>query len=125
MPIPVILSSVFLGLLLIILGLLSHSILFVCCGIAPILLALTAFTPNLIYWELDASCLRQQRFWKKKEIAWIEVRLVRKSSYYLDSFAIYFGHQIADYGFFVVNSANREQFISAIRQFAPQADFDV
>lgn len=77
-----------------------------------------------IYSEMDADCLRLHKFWKKKEIAWYEVRSVHRFGF-TDSLTISFGHQIDDYGRIIVTPENREQFISILRQYAPQAEINI
>lgn len=80
--------------------------------------------PIFIYSEMDADCLRLHKFWKKKEIAWHEVRSVHRFGF-TDSLTISYGHQIDDYGRVTVTPENREQFISILRQYAAQVEIDV
>jgi hypothetical protein len=77
----------------------------------------------LVYWEIDSTGLRARTFWIVSKIAWIEVTRVcgypseRPSS---DSVQVeYMGGQI------VANPEDRFAFISALRRFAPEAEFEV
>jgi uncharacterized membrane protein YuzA (DUF378 family) len=85
---------------------------------------LSYIVPIFTYSEMDASCLRLHKFWKKEEIAWHEVRSVNRFGF-TDSLTVSFGHQIDDYGRITVTPADREQFVSTIRQYAPQAEINV
>ena len=112
-----------IGSLQTILGIFSHSWWNICSGMAYLLMACSFWIiPQVFYCEVSTSCLRQQELWRKKEIAWQEVRLIGNFGF-TDSLAIYFGHQIEDYGYIIVNAQDREQFISAMRQYAPKAEF--
>jgi hypothetical protein len=77
-----------------------------------------------LFWELDGTSLRYHWLWNKKEIAWPEVRLVGRLGFAEDNVAIYFGHEIEDYGSLIAKPKDREKFISLLRAFAPQAKFD-
>lgn len=80
--------------------------------------------PIYIYYEIDATRLCLHKFGKKKEISLHDVRSVSRFGF-TDSLSIFFGHQVDDYGSTIVSPAKREQFISTMRQYAPQAEIDV
>ena len=103
-------------------------------GLCTIFLTIAAlywfFSTNFMYWELDKSCIRHRWFWKKKEIALQNVTRVgymnykRPSSCGLEIDYILPGPMIERRNM-LVDPLDREQFITALRQFAPQAIFDV
>ena len=85
---------------------------------------------NFIYWELDLGCLRQRWLWKKTDVVLQDVKSVgymnykRPSSWGLEIDYIHPGPMIVR-DTMLVDPVDREQFIAALRQFAPQATFDV
>ncbi|MGP8224974.1 MAG: hypothetical protein ACLQGT_02335, partial [Terracidiphilus sp.] len=81
--------------------------------------------PIFIYSDLDATCLCVHKFWKKKEIAWKEVTSAGRFRFGADDVIVRFGHQIEDYGNIIVQPADRDEFLAAIHQYAPQAEIDV
>lgn len=78
----------------------------------------------LTYWELDKTSLRQRKLWKKKEIAWRDVTRVGKLGFTGKDVMISYGRVPEDCGYILVNPCNRGRFLSALRRFAPQAEFD-
>jgi len=83
-----------------------------------------------MYWELNTSCIRHRWFWKKNEIAWQNVTRVgymnykRPSSCGLEIDYILPGPLIERRSM-LADPLDREQFITALRRFAPHAVFDV
>jgi hypothetical protein len=85
---------------------------------------------RFIYWDVDDDGLRERRLWKKKEVAWRNVRHVgawnpkQPASDYL---AIDFTRSAPAPGRsrIIANPEDRAAFIAALRRFAPQAAFDV
>jgi len=102
----------------------SWSIGEIVTAIVYILVALfLALRRYSVYWEVNSDCLRARSFWTVKEVAWVEVTHVGsfpKNSPSSDTFAV-------DYirGQIVADPEDRQQFISALRRFAPQAEFEV
>jgi hypothetical protein len=81
------------------------------------------------YWELDSSSLRQHSYWSTKEVAWEEVTHVgglngRPSSAVLE---VDYARPapMSDRGHILASPEDRQQFIAALRRFAPQAAFEV
>jgi hypothetical protein len=76
------------------------------------------------YWDLDCTSLRQRKLWKKQEIPWPEVTRVGKLGFtgYID---IRYGHEVESYGSMLADPRHRSDFIDALHQFAPHADFDL
>jgi hypothetical protein len=73
-----------------------------------------------VYWEMNSDCLRVGSFWTVREVAWVEVTHVGsfpKNSPTSDTLTV-------DYirGQIVANPEDRQQFISALRRFAPESD---
>jgi hypothetical protein len=93
-------------------------------GTAMILVALqVALSRYFIYWEIDSAGLRERRYWIVKEVAWVEVTHVGsfpRNSPTSDTLEV-------DYirGRIVAKPEDRREFISALRRFAPQANFEV
>ncbi|MGA3082700.1 MAG: hypothetical protein ABSD44_15220 [Terracidiphilus sp.] len=83
-----------------------------------------------VYWELDASCIRIHRFWSVREIAWGNVTQIVNlhpdyaPSNYLEIHYIRSALK-SNQGSIIANPKDRPQFLAALRQFAPQAKFDV
>ena len=83
------------------------------------------FMPNFIYSELDATCLCVHKLCKKKEIAWQEVTSAGRFGFGTDDVIVRFGHQMEDYGYILTQPADRDEFLAAIHQYAPQAKIDM
>jgi hypothetical protein len=82
-----------------------------------------------VYWDVDSTGLRERRLWSKRAIPWQEVIRVsgwmdRPSSYAL---AIDYARPapLSDSGTVVAAPEDRQQFLSDLHRFAPQATFDV
>ena len=86
-----------------------------------------------VYWELEPACLREVRYWVKRDIPWQEVTHVGgfpatwASSDFLQ---VDFFHspEVTPYtgrDRLVFQPGDRDGFIAALRRFAPQATFDV
>jgi hypothetical protein len=84
----------------------------------------------LVYWDLDAGCLRERRLWIKKEIEWEKVTHVGKyiprapadntlRVSYVSS------ESKSGHAFILAKPRHREQFITTLRTLATQAKFDV
>jgi hypothetical protein len=83
-----------------------------------------------VYWDVLSDGLRERRLWNTREVAWREVQHVggwRPSQPSSDSLAIDFARPapLSDRGSIIANPEDREEFIAALRRFAPQAAFDV
>ena len=89
-----------------------------------ILAGLGNFYCMFVYWDFSPEGLTARVLWKVKRIPWQSVRSVGKLGYFRDNVKINYGHSIEDYGNLVTTPANREKFIAALRQFAPQAEFE-
>lgn len=74
---------------------------------------------------MDAVCLRLHKFWKKKEIALQDVTSAGRFGFGTDDVIVRFGHQMEDYGYILTQPADRDGFLVAIRQYAPQAKIDL
>jgi len=82
------------------------------------------------YWEVDASSLRVRNFWSTKEFPWDEVIWVgnyipsQPSSGFLQ---IDYARPapLSERGHILANPEDRPAFLAALRQFAPQATFQV
>jgi len=83
------------------------------------------FIPILVYSEMDAACLRLHKFWKRKEIAWPQVTSAGRFGFGTDDVIVRFGHRIEDYGYILTQPADRDEFLAAIRLFAPQAEVEM
>jgi hypothetical protein len=95
-------------------------------GILLLLIALFVyFLPIFVYSEMDTSCLRIRKFWKKKEIAWQEVTSAGRFGFGTNCVIVRFGHQINDYGNVIIEPADRNGFLAELRLFAPQAKIDI
>lgn len=84
--------------------------------------------PIFIYSEMDSTCLRLHKFWKKRKIAWHEVTSAGRFGFGtddVDDVIVRFGHQIEDYNYILTQPADREGFLAAIRQYAPKAKVEV
>jgi len=82
------------------------------------------------YWDVNADGLRQRNFWSEKTIPWEEVSWVgsaipkQPSSVFL---RVDYARPapMSERGYIRANPEDREQFIRAVRRFAPQATFEV
>jgi len=82
-----------------------------------------------VYWDIEPSYLRAQRFWKSTEIPWTEITRVgpafpnRRSSNVL---AIYFGRSgpAAKPGKVVIDPEDESGFLAELQKYAPQAVFE-
>lgn len=93
------------------------------------LAALRVSNHLFVYWDLDSTGIRERRFWGIKQIPWSEVTLVQglngsPSSNFLEVWSsrpspISASDRVLAY------PGNREEFIAALRRFAPQANFEV
>jgi len=92
--------------------------------------SIEALSRFLTYWDLGSFGLHERRLWNTREVPWQEVTHVgawnpeRPSS---DFLAIDYARPapISDRGSVIANPEDRQQFIDALRRFAPQASFDV
>jgi hypothetical protein len=75
-------------------------------------------------WEMDATCFRERRLWRKKEIAWPEVRSIGKLGYFAGTVSVRYGHTIEDYGTIYADPTNHDSFVETLHRFASQATFD-
>ena len=76
--------------------------------------------------ELDAGQLRQREGFRTTKVSLSEVTLVRNYGLTTGQLVIEFNPPLlkADPTFIVVNPKDRSGFLSAMRQFAPQATFE-
>jgi hypothetical protein len=82
------------------------------------------------YWELEPVCLRQRRFWTKKEVAWESVTVVRDYTLWglpSDWLEVDFScpAKKSGRGRILARPRDRAQFIATVRDLAPQAVFVV
>ena len=83
------------------------------------------------YWELDSISFRARSpwTWSLKEVPWEEVTHVRSlpSGPYSGGFLVEHTRPapMLDSGHILANPRDREQFIAALRRYAPQATFEV
>jgi hypothetical protein len=87
-------------------------------------------TNVLVYWDVNSNCLRERRLWHTREVAWSEVTHVgawNPEQPASDTLAIHYARPapMSDKGDVIANPDDRQQFIAALRRFAPQATFDV
>jgi hypothetical protein len=87
---------------------------------------------NYIYWELDSSGLHVRKIWGKKEfvVAWDKVIAVRNfipGVSWDGKVSVYYEPPIPTNGFryVVTTPERRNEFIAALREFAPHAKFEV
>jgi hypothetical protein len=80
------------------------------------------------FWDFESSGLRERRLWKTTMIPWTEVTYIgpwqsAKSKW----IAVEYERKtpLSDRGRIVAIPARREAFIAALRQFAPQAQFEI
>lgn len=83
-----------------------------------------------IYWDVDPEGLRERRLLSTRSIPWQEVVHVgswRPNQPASDYLEIDYARPapISDRGTVIANPEDRSGFISALRRFAPQANFDV
>ena len=81
-----------------------------------------------VYWDVDDDGLRERCLRNTREVAWREVQHVGGwPKPWSDSLAIDFARPapLSDRGSIIANPEDREEFISTLRRFAPQAAFDV
>jgi hypothetical protein len=84
------------------------------------------FSLNSIYWELDADGIRQQRLWINTKVRWQDVTRVVSlwSSSFYDLEIEYRRHRFGPKtGRIRANPADREQFLTSLRRFAPQTEY--
>ena len=90
--------------------------------------SLMSILPFLTYWDFESDGLRERRLWRTKTIPWAEVTYVgpweSASSKWV---AIEYERKapLSDRGRVIVTPARRKAFIAALRQFAPQAEFEI
>jgi hypothetical protein len=82
-----------------------------------------------IYWDVDSTGVRERRLWSERTIPWQEVTRVsgwmdRPSS---DALVLHYARPapLSDSGTVVAAPDDRQQFLSDLHRFAPQATFDV
>jgi hypothetical protein len=89
-----------------------------------------ALSQAFIYWDVDPEGLRERRLWGTKSVPWQEVVHVgswhpnHPASDYLE---IDYARPapIYDRGSVIANPDDRSGFLSALRRFATQANFEV
>ena len=86
---------------------------------------LTLFRQQVIFWEMDADSLRYRRLWFYTKIEWQDITsVVSQWSGTFDLKIEYhrrgFGSKI---GRILTNPLDRDGFLDALRQYAPQAEF--
>jgi hypothetical protein len=79
----------------------------------------------LNYWELRNVGLRERKFWKTKEIEWGEVTRVGSLGFSNKFVKISYGHNPENSSYILAEPSNLNGFITALRQFVPQAEFDI
>jgi hypothetical protein len=87
---------------------------------------------NYIYWELDSGGLHARKIWGKREfvVAWDKVVAVRNfipGISWDGRVSVYYEPPIPTNGFryVVTTPERRNEFIAALREFAPHAKFEV
>jgi hypothetical protein len=88
---------------------------------------------QFIYWELSPECLQEHRFGRVREVSWNEVTRVASippSKPSSKSFVVEFCHnrEVTPYtgrDHIMANPGDRDGFVTELRRFAPQADFEV
>lgn len=95
-----------------------------------VLTVLRILSQIFIYWDINSDGLHVRRFWDEKTIPWQEVTHVGAQSpkhVSSDVLAIdYFrSAPMSDRGSVIANPEDRQQFLSTLRRYAPQAVFDV
>jgi hypothetical protein len=94
-----------------------------------LLAALQMLSRAFVYWDLDASGLKEHRFWRTKLVLWQNVSRVsspnprRPSSEFL---RIEYRIPASNSKPSRINAGptTRKEFVAALREFAPQAEFD-
>lgn len=92
--------------------------------------AIIVLTKVFVYWDVNSGCLRERRLWNTKEVAWQEVTHVgawNPKQPASDTLAIHYARStpMSDRGDVIADPEDRQQFIAALRRFAPHATFDV
>ena len=87
-------------------------------AIAALAVSLAVLAYFFTYWEMDATCFRERRLWRKKEIAWPEVRSVGKLGYFSGTVSARYGHSIEDYCTIYAEPKDYNNFVEALRRFA-------
>ena len=92
--------------------------------------AIIVLTKLFVYWDVNSGCLRERRLWNTKEVAWQEVTHVgawNPKQPASDTLAIHYARStpMSDRGDVIAAPEDRQQFIAALRRFAPHATFDV
>jgi hypothetical protein len=81
------------------------------------------------YWELDAASLRVNLLWNTKEIGWDEIKRVGGSGgrAAANTLEVEYARAapLSERGRVLANPQDRQQFIDALKRFAPQATFEV
>jgi hypothetical protein len=90
------------------------------------------FGRYFIYWDLDSNGIHERWFGFKKELqaAWDKVLVVRNflpGVRWDGTVSVYFDDPGSKLGFsyFVITPQHRKKFIAALREYAPQAKFQV
>ena len=92
-------------------------------------LLLYVTTYRFRYWEFRPEGLREHNFWKTRDVAWDELRHVQgrnavPSAEYVELYA-YRPPPMSESFRLIANPGKRDQFLAALRKFAPQAEYDV
>ena len=93
----------------------------------PLLALQRIFNHLFVYWDVDSGSLRERRFWHTKQIVWSEVARVGSWTQPPNCVTVdYCGHGALPNHreTIVANPKDRTQFITALRRFAPHADFE-
>jgi hypothetical protein len=102
------------------------------CIFCAFLVLFQALSRYLVWWDIDSDGIHQ-RYWRSKKeftIAWDKILCVRSAipGFTWDgTVAVYYDFPDSKLGFkhLVTTPENRKRFISALRQYAPQATFKI
>lgn len=88
------------------------------------------FQNRFVYWDVESAGLCEHRFWKTKAVPWEEITQV--SGFFTGkhpSLTITVDYSrsapMSDRGHILADPEDRDQFIAALRRYAPNASFDV
>jgi hypothetical protein len=87
---------------------------------------LTFYGYKAASWELDADGLRQRKLWMNTKVRWQDVTRVESvwSAPFYDLKIEYRRHGLGPkIGHILANPTDRDQFLDALRRFAPQAEY--
>jgi hypothetical protein len=95
--------------------------------VLPLSALQTILDKSFIYWECNPDGLRERRFWRIKDVPWEEVRQVGRWRPKAETLAVIYAHPapFSSSGCIVADPADPAGFLAALRQFAPQAVFDI